>query len=714
MSTPGGRGDTPAGGAPDPPPGAVFPRVLRSRAARDWLPPAALAVAQLLWWPLDALRHPGAAGAVPVGAGLLAVALTAVLLARRRRAPVHVLAAVTAVAAVAPSVSFPGALDVFAGAGAALALYTVAVRYDAPTALIAGLTQLCWQLVWSAALHGTGGGTAFLLVMVPQVAALGAGLSRRRLLLARRAAAARQAEAEQARLRAADDERHRLARELHDVSAHHLTSVVVSAEAARRLGASRPELTAEALRASADDGRATLSSLRELVAVMDTLQQGEPSRVWRRRIGELAAGFAKLGRPVRVELAAELPGPTGETVFGIVREALTNSLRHAPGSDVRVTVRPHRGVLEVVVDNDAPGGASGDRASGGTGGGAVRGLGSGRGLAGLRRRAAEAGGRLEAGPRSGGGWRVRAELPVPGTAPRGGRLPLPAGRRVAQVVVALLAFFNPLVPVLMSVPEERGPYDPAADALYLLLLSVHALPLLWRRRAPLAALAAALVSALLWPAAAGYGALPAPLLPALWAGAAVEGAVVYAVAAHGRHGGRARWTVPVAGCVLGAVVGATAAAGELLPHRFGPAAYLLLTAVAAGVLTLLFALVWRTGAATRDRRSRTAARERAELDATVRQAERAVRAQREHVAAGLREAVMARAERVVRHAEEGRLAEVAAEARAALAAMRELLATLHEPDREGAGSGTGDAGNAVPSLAGTAAGAARNETANAG
>ncbi|PJE95495.1 histidine kinase [Streptomyces carminius] len=713
MNTGGGRQDTVAGDAPAIPSGAVLPRALRSRAARDWLPSLALAVAQLLWWPLDALRHPGSAGAVPVGAGLLAVALAAVLLARRRRAPVHVLAAVTALAAVAPSVSFPGALDVFAGAGAALALYTVAVRYDAPTALIAGLTQLCWQLVWSAGLHGTGGGAAFLLVMVPQVAALGAGLSRRRLLLARRAAAARQAEAEQARLRAADDERHRLARELHDVSAHHLTSVVVSAEAARRLGGSRPELTAEALRASADDGRATLSSLRELVAVMDTLQQGEPSRVWRRRIEELAAGFAKLGRPVRVELAAELPGPTGETAFGIVREALTNTLRHAPGSDVRVTVRRHRGVLEVVVDNDAP--DSG--ASGGTGGGAVRGLGSGRGLAGLRRRAAEAGGRLEAGPRSGGGWRVRAELPAPGTAPRGGRLPLPAGRRVAQVVVALLAFFNPLVPVLMNVPEERGPYDPAADTLYLLLLSVHALPLLWRRRAPLAALAAALASALLWPAAAGYGALPAPLLPALWAGAAVEGAVVYTLAAHGRHGGRARWTVAVAGCVLGAVVGATAAAGELLPHRFGPAAYLLLTAVAAGVLTLLFALVWRTGAATRDRRSRAAARERAELDATVRQAERAARAQREHVAAGLREAVMERAERVVRHAEEGRLAEVAAEARAALAAMRELLATLHEPGREGAGSGAGDAGNAgntAPSLAGVAAGAARNETANAG
>ncbi|GAA2417450.1 histidine kinase [Streptomyces glaucosporus] len=667
-----------AGGPRPVRPGAA----VRSPAARDWLPPAALAAAQLLWWPLDALRHPGAAGPVPVGAGLLAMALAVVLLAWRRRAPVHVLAGVTAVAAVAPTVSFPGALDVFAGAGTAVALYAVAVRHDATTTVITGLTQLCWQLAWIAGLHGTGGGHGFLLIVVPQLAALGAGLSRRRHLVARRAAAARLAEAEQARLRAADDERHRLARELHDVGAHHLTSVVVSAEAARRLGGSRPELAAEALRSAADDGRATLSALRELVAVMDTLRR-EPSRVWQRRIEELAAGFARLGRPVRVELSADLPGPLGETVFGVVREALTNTLRHAPGSDVRVGVRHRRGVLEVVVDNSAPEGGDG---------GAVRGLGSGRGLAGMRRRAEAVGGRLEAGPRPGGGWRVRAELPAPGApAPGRRRLRPPAGRRVAQVAVALMVFFNPLVPAMTSDPVEGDPYGPQADTLYLLLLSVHALPLLWRRRAPLAALAAALASALLWPAAALHGTLPAPLLPALWAGAAVEAVLVYTVAAHGRHGRRARWAVPAAGCVLGPVVGATAAAGEMLPDRSGPVAYLLLTAVAAAGATAVFASVWWTGGAARRRRSRTAARERAETAAALRDAARAARAQREHIATGLREAVMERADRVVRHAEEGRLEDVAAEARAALAAMRELLATLHEPDGGGADRDAGAA-----------------------
>ncbi|WP_157839991.1 sensor histidine kinase [Streptomyces megasporus] len=667
---------------------------MRSRAARDWLSPAALAAAQLLWWPLDALRHPGATGPVPVGAGLLAMAVAVVLLAWRRRAPVHVLAGVTAVAATAPAVSFPGALDVFAAVGTAVALYTVAVRHDATTAVITGVTQLCWQLVWLSGLHGAGGGVGFLLVVVPQVAALGAGLSRRRLLAARRAAAARLAEAERARLRAADDERHRLARELHDVGAHHLTSVVVSAEAARRLGGSRPELAAEALRTAADDGRATLSALRELVAVMDDLRR-EPSRVWRRRIEELAAGFGRLGRSVRVELSADLSGPTGEAVFGVVREALTNALRHAPGADVRVGVRHHRGVLEVVVDNGAPAGGDGT-ADGGADGGAVRGLGSGRGLAGMRQRVETAGGRLEAGSRPDGGWRVRAELPVPGASPAGRRPRLPDSRRVAQVMVALVAFFNPLVPALMSVPDGREPHSPQADTLYLLLMSVHALPLLWRRHAPSVALAVALASATLWPVAALRGVLPAPLVPALWAGVAVEAAMVYTVAAHGRRGRRAWWVVPVAGCVLGAVIGATAAAGQLLPHRFGPVAYPLSTAVAVTAVTALFAVVWRAGAAVRGRRSRTSARERAEVAEVLRDAARAARAQREHVAVGLREAVMERAGRVVRHAEEGRLEDVAAEARAALAAMRELPAGLHGPGERGAGEGVEAAAREMP------------------
>ncbi|WP_410539730.1 sensor histidine kinase [Streptomyces sp. KL2] len=655
---------------------------------RSWLPPAALAAAQVAWWPLDALRSGGAApGPVAVGAGLLAVCLAASVLGLRRQAPVGALAGVTAVAVLGPAASFPGALDVFGSAGVALALHAVAVRCEAAAIVIAGAAHLCWQLLWGTVLYGGSRGAAAGLVLaaLPHLVGIGTGLGRRRRLAARHAAAARLARAEEERSRAADEERHRLARELHDVGAHHLTSVVVTAEAARRLGGSRPELAAEALETAARDGRETVSTLRELVAVMRTEAEVEP-RTWNGRVAELATGVGGLGGPVETDIRADLPGRVGETVFGIVREALTNTLRHAPGAAVRVTVGHRGGLLEMTVDNDAPPAGTVPHASG-----AVHGLGAGRGLAGMRERAAAAGGRLTAGPRPGGGWRVRAELPADGPAPaaapsdgrgprRLARVRRPSRRRVAQVLLALFAVLNPLVPALTTRTVGSAPHGPAADALYLLLTAVHALPLLWRRRAPLAALAAALATAWLWPAAALSGALPPEALPLLWVGAGVEIAAVYSVAAHGRYGRGARWAAPATGLLLGAAVGASAVAAGLLPDRFtGPAAHLPVTVPLTAALVLVFAVVWRAGAAVRARGARTAARERAAVQEAVRQAAEAVRAQRQHVAEGLRGTVLERAGRVVRSAEEGRLEDVAAEARAALAAMRELLATLHEP-----------------------------------
>ncbi|URN11202.1 hypothetical protein LUW77_02235 [Streptomyces radiopugnans] len=128
---------------------------------RSWLPPAALAAAQVAWWPLDALRSGGAApGPVAVGTGLLAVCLAAAVLGLRRQAPVGALAGVTAVAVLGPTASFPGALDVFGAAGVALALHAVAVRCEAATVVIAGAAHLCWQLLWGTVLYGGSRGAA--------------------------------------------------------------------------------------------------------------------------------------------------------------------------------------------------------------------------------------------------------------------------------------------------------------------------------------------------------------------------------------------------------------------------------------------------------------------------------------------------------------------------------------------------------------------------
>ncbi len=289
------------------------------------------------------------------------------------------------------------------------------------------------------------------------VACAGLGEARRQWLAGRLAAARRLAGAEESRQRAGDTERHRLARELHDVSAHHLTSVVVTVDAARRLGGNRPELAAEALSFAERTGGETLTAIRRLVAVMRSTERANtadtthdpdgarhanlvgvtgvvaPTGVTDGMVGagrpefrpgpspmsgpiqELVAGFGRLGRPIATRMPDDLAGPAAEAVFGIVREALTNALRYAPGAAVRIDVRRDEGALDLTVDNDPP------RASAQPAG---AGLGSGRGVAGMRERAAAVGGQLTAGPGPGGGGGYGRRCPTP---PVRGRPPYAPG-----------------------------------------------------------------------------------------------------------------------------------------------------------------------------------------------------------------------------------------------------------------------------------------------
>jgi signal transduction histidine kinase len=194
-------------------------------------------------------------------------------------------------------------------------------------------------------------------------------------------------------------ERERLARELHDTVAHHVSAMVVRAQAGRVVAAADPAAAVEALEGVEEEGARTLEEMRAIVtALRDDGAELAP-----------AAGVADLERLVRVpggrfrvDLRCDgdveaLPPAVDAAVYRIVQEALTNVMRHAPDATdvvVRVTADPRR-VRVTVHDNGARTG---------------RGRG-GYGLAGLRERAALLGGDLRAGPDADRGWRVEADLP---------------------------------------------------------------------------------------------------------------------------------------------------------------------------------------------------------------------------------------------------------------------------------------------------------------
>ncbi|EPD66312.1 hypothetical protein HMPREF1211_01836 [Streptomyces sp. HGB0020] len=231
--------------------------------------------------------------------------------------------------------------------------------------------------------------------------------SKRQLMLslrdrARRAETEAQLRAEQAQRLA----REAIAREMHDVLAHRLTLLSVHAGALEfRPDAPQQEIARAAgvIRESAHEA---LQDLREIIGV---LRAGEPDDAGRPQptlaaLDALVAESREAGMKVtlasRVSDPADVPSSVGRTAYRIAQEALTNARKHAPGTEVTVTVTGAPGDgLVVDVRNPAP---EGDVPSV---------PGSGQGLIGLTERATLAGGRLEHGPEPAGGFRVRAWLP---------------------------------------------------------------------------------------------------------------------------------------------------------------------------------------------------------------------------------------------------------------------------------------------------------------
>ena len=203
-------------------------------------------------------------------------------------------------------------------------------------------------------------------------------------------------------------ERTRIAGELHDVVTHHVTAMVVQAEAARYLTAD-PERLDAALTAVGDTGRSAIADLRSLLDLLDP-HHGHPhgtrpAAPSAHDLHTLVEQTRRAGQPVELTTTGT-PDETADgvttAVHRVVQEALTNALKHAPGARTVVHVRHGVGEVVVAVGTDR---AVSPRVSPG---------GSGRGLDGLRERIALLGGRLTARPRPGGGFDVQARIPTAG------------------------------------------------------------------------------------------------------------------------------------------------------------------------------------------------------------------------------------------------------------------------------------------------------------
>jgi signal transduction histidine kinase len=200
-------------------------------------------------------------------------------------------------------------------------------------------------------------------------------------------------------------ERLAIARELHDVVAHHVTGIVVQAQAAQLVARDHPEAAQRALDRIANAGAGALAAMRSMVGALREEsadgQLGPTTSIDDLRAMATSAAQERGQLPVRIaidEAAAALPDPILASVHRIAREAVTNARRHAVGAtSIDIDVRCADSCVQLLVTND---GSPASRSPGGFG------------LLGMAERAAALGGDFDAGPLPNGGWRVEAELPV--------------------------------------------------------------------------------------------------------------------------------------------------------------------------------------------------------------------------------------------------------------------------------------------------------------
>ncbi|MEV6049315.1 histidine kinase [Streptomyces xanthochromogenes] len=327
--------------------------------------------------------------------------------AARRRWPAGTLAVVAVAFAAHQALGFP---TTFASLGLYLALYSagahqVGHRAESALALSTGYVVLALVLNGLTSPQTVGGYLAFYLFLAAF------------LLIGRAVRKHRTQEADRRRLAAevaTAAERARIARELHDVVTHHVTAMVVQADAAQFLLTSAPQRAAESLTHVSDTGRRALTDLRHLLGVLEVTGEGASARLTRiadrspapGQVGDLVEQTRRSGQPIEFTEQGERRPQSVEAelaAYRVVQEALTNAVKYAPGHQTHVQLRHIEEHTEITVTT-----AGGPDASivekphreGGR-----------RGLGGLHARVMMLDGHFEAGPRPEGGFEVRATIP---------------------------------------------------------------------------------------------------------------------------------------------------------------------------------------------------------------------------------------------------------------------------------------------------------------
>ena len=352
----------------------------------------------------------GRPNSMPVAAAALLGAVGTIPLIWRRRAPLGVLALTGAAALAELSVAnSPGVL----GIATLISLYTVVTSGPRRVSIGAGVISLVGVVI-GAAISGSknfrGVDLLFPAVVIAACWLIGDNVRVRRAYVAELEAKAAHAEEDRAAevTRAASEERARIARELHDVVAHHVSVIAVQAGAGRLLAESGPPGDGPSWAAVESTARQALSELRQLLGVLR--HDGEPVSLAPQagldQLDRLIADVRIAGLPVesRVEGSpVSLPAAVDLSAYRIIQEALTNVVKHQGSPPTVVSVAYQPDVLRLEVSS-GPG--NGQRPA------PVEG--SGQGIVGMRERAFMLGGDLDARPRADGGYLVKARIPLPG------------------------------------------------------------------------------------------------------------------------------------------------------------------------------------------------------------------------------------------------------------------------------------------------------------
>jgi signal transduction histidine kinase len=367
--------------------------------AHRYLLPLVVAVIQVAGTHFASLEQPGRRSFDALAVVFLVAGPIALL--GRRRNPVAVLWFVLAITVGYFALDYPRGPIFISLVIAFVATVMAGRRLAALTSLAVGYTSLLWlppalgngsAPSWGRAL-GIG---AWVIVLFT-----GAEVARGRREHAVEAARAHEEEAR----RRASEERMRIARELHDVLAHNISLMNVQAGVALHLLDERPEQARTALSAIKQASNEALSELR---SVLEILRQGneEPPRApasGLARLDDLVARTEAAGLRVTKEISGApkaVPAEVDLAAFRIVQEALTNVTRHAGADHATIRIGYAERDLTVQVDDD------------GNGTPVKPSSGGGRGIGGMRERVATLGGELEAGAKTGGGFRIKARLPL--------------------------------------------------------------------------------------------------------------------------------------------------------------------------------------------------------------------------------------------------------------------------------------------------------------